>query len=694
MPHQQNRREWRPGYSGSQRKCQSHGRDSGRESYKPWLEVLEPPRSHSNPFGFAGMSNDHPLPLPSDHPLKEELAEVRHQMESRELYWAGLTQRIPEEMENLGSYDHQRWKEERKLADAKIEQLVTLIALAERGIPITRESSPSVGQAALVQPPSQLTPSDRGGNEAEAAERRNQPRPKKGVRRQRQEQYSQPQKGARAGDHRSPHRSIRQEGTMVWTEATRSEAFSKWMNELKPGFEDEDRPEVPLFISEDDRSIQFLNDDDIGSSDGILNAPSPATCGANVGGEAQQPSARVGTNMLDVWPARYEADFQEAEAERETQRYYMAFVMGIEKLGAYAAIQPQPVAEEAASHDPRLRRNPKKPLAKLLAPEIQISSKLIGLAQEVPCNEELVGIPVKYSKGTESQRSQQTHIPQSVEEIPIIQSVEVRAAEAVTNDAEAQKRDELLAALLEELSNSSWSSGPEDDWEPLRRPKAETELALEVDSAKPEAIELPEQASEEKKQPSLLSALPVPEVEPALPPIVFPFDERKMRIMAAMAFAGIQAKKRQMAASPQSSIHPNDGLVASIPASGDDLKVDEDAPRIKDVRTTQEDSGTYEISVERRRRHPRPIAADYMDIDIIKPIEVINMQDVLESRSENGESIEADIQHDDVSMESKQTEESGEKAPVPLIGRVLYVGNLSFEATEEDLQCLFDSYQV
>ncbi|MCJ1378208.1 hypothetical protein MMC17_001304 [Xylographa soralifera] len=116
---------------------------------KAWLEILPdapplPTRTHGNPFGFSNVPADHAIPLAFDHPLKEELAEVKRVRESRRSYWLQIAEELPDDMNNPGSYDHQMWKNEESLAEAKIEELAGLIALAERGITVERTGSPPV----------------------------------------------------------------------------------------------------------------------------------------------------------------------------------------------------------------------------------------------------------------------------------------------------------------------------------------------------------------------------------------------------------------------------------------------------------------------------------------------------------------------------------------------------------------------
>ncbi|MCJ1378207.1 hypothetical protein MMC17_001303 [Xylographa soralifera] len=76
--------------------------------------------------------------------------------------------------------------------------------------------------------------------------------------------------------------------------------------------------------------------------------------------------------------------------------------------------------------------------------------------------------------------------------------------------------------------------------------------------------------------------------------------------------------------------------------------------------------------------------SDWMDIDKAAPIEVMDLHDV------------PDIESDE--EETGTREDSGQrrcvKAPTPLTGRVLYVGNLSFEADEQQLEDAFCNFQV
>ena len=189
-------RQWSRTYRQSEntparRRRRWRGRPSPYENPKARLEVsssAEPViRTHGNPFGFSNVASNRPIPLSPHHPLVEELAEMRHQKEQREHYWAGMRRRLPEDMNNPGSYDYQRWLTEQRTFDTAIEDLVRWQALAECGLPVVRETPP---QSSSHQPLLEM-PKERW---------------------------------------RERHQNAQE--SVIWTDDRKSEAVGKWMDEM------------------------------------------------------------------------------------------------------------------------------------------------------------------------------------------------------------------------------------------------------------------------------------------------------------------------------------------------------------------------------------------------------------------------------------------------------------------------------
>lgn len=315
-----------PRHRGYQR-----GKAWRKGSHKPWLELMPTrplPRTHGNPFGFMNVPADRPLPLPFDHPLKEELAEVKRVRDSRRIYWAEMAVLLPQDMDNRSSYDYQRQRTEEAAAETKVEELAGLIALAERGFAVTRASSQPTAQPILQ--------SETWEREREVS-RRGQERHSQRVPHSNQTWHNS---NSEQASSRIRQRALDGRGSKMWethasksvlcTDEAKSQAVNKWMNELGMSREEDKREhDVPMFIGDNGgRSICALSDNGTGSapSDTSLTRESnnPRTRGAAKNpARGKQLSHAENVAQLDnpiVWTLEEELLFEEAEAENEAER--------------------------------------------------------------------------------------------------------------------------------------------------------------------------------------------------------------------------------------------------------------------------------------------------------------------------------------------------------------------------------------
>ncbi|KAI9724837.1 MAG: hypothetical protein M1812_000113 [Candelaria pacifica] len=93
--------------------------------------------SYAHPWGPPSLRGRFrtPHPLPADHPLMTEMAELKITRKNRQQYWAGLIPNLGDEWANPASYDRQQWEQETTLADEKLSELAGQIKMAEMGMP-------------------------------------------------------------------------------------------------------------------------------------------------------------------------------------------------------------------------------------------------------------------------------------------------------------------------------------------------------------------------------------------------------------------------------------------------------------------------------------------------------------------------------------------------------------------------------
>ena len=541
------------------------GGGGGHRKRRAWLEILPdasspPAHTHGNPFGFSNVPADRAIPLEFNHPLKEELAEVKRVRESRRIYWLQLAEELPDDMNNPGSYDYQRWKKEENAAEAKIEELAGLIALAERGITAERarsvpvvipiqdntrrkneEGASNTRRNELARSPPAIRSayeSDPRGNYRGTVSTRERNRPSQRAAPDVQDNWSrQPttwQKRKRKGETAAQRAARREKskarlqnsqpspgGSVIWTDSAKSKAVTKWMSDMGVAVGvDRTNPKIPAYFGSTGSGICPLGDDELVQTDievanhsQLSRRLSPTCCG-----------------IQDVWSPEDELHFQEAEIEREAERLELSAVLN------------------AKSH-------------------CTATTEKMALITSDQVEQPLPASVIK------TERSEPTE-------------------EAIAE----QKSKDLFAALMAELDSRSLSPSPEPQ-------------SL---GQSPSALEL--------------ARSPLPN-----PPLVLDRDQA----VAGAVWKALQARKAQKAAA-----------AAEL--------------QNKDV-------------------------SDWMDIDKVAPIEVIDLQDV------------PDIGSDEEEIEKGgDSEQAGYvvMAPAPLPGRVLYVGNLSFEADEEQLRDAFCNFQV
>ncbi|MCJ1438768.1 hypothetical protein MMC27_008158 [Xylographa pallens] len=353
-----------PRHPGAPRRSGAGGGEHRKR--KAWLEILPdapspPARTHGNPFGFSNVPADRAIPLAVDHPLKEELAEVKRVRESRRIYWLQLAEELPDDMNNPGSYDYHRWKKEENAAEAKIEELAGLIALAERGITIERAGSlpvvipvqdnarKEIEEGVSNIRKNELAPSPpairsayesnprgsyRGTVSTREKERASSQRAAPGARDNWSRQPTAWQKRKRKGETHAQRAARREQskarlqhsqppprGSVTWTDNAKSEAVNKWMSDMGAAISvDRTIPNIPLYIGSTGSGICALGDDELNRSDrGVANH--------------SQHSRRLSLTCYgrqDVWSPEDEVQFEEAETEREDERLELAAALNAE----------------------------------------------------------------------------------------------------------------------------------------------------------------------------------------------------------------------------------------------------------------------------------------------------------------------------------------------------------------------------
>ena len=720
---------------------------------KPSLEILQPPCTHGNSFGFMNVQPDRLISLADDHPLKEELAEVKRERELRKLYWAGLAQRIPEEMESAGSYDYQRWKEEEKLADAKIEELAGLIALAKRGIPVLREDPEPKVQ---VLRPTQSQPVSQG------LQRPGMKRKK--VRRRRgngrrcysdddRDQNETGERGNRVGS-KNRYRGARAPETVVWTDKAKSEAVAKWMRDMGAKFDEEEEcPQAPFFISSDGKSISSFSDDNMDSDKSAYlqqNGDGDTIHGGNFSHQIipKQPPW-VDTHSQAAWTWEEEADFEEAETLREAERLELAMRMNTMINEPSSLNHVAPIPDMVMTTDPRLYCD-EKTVHLTAPPKISQTALAINTTRQ-PTPRRTSGGLVEHTTASNTQP-----LGPSSSALHYVSYAKDHAAEertSVIDEEEARKSSELLASLLEELNRSSESPEPE----PESKKASALAPSYPASTAAPQSLPTLSRKQgidknlnkyfQEKRTESHetlpVSKVPVKTVNPILsnastvssvkspnfhpesstPPARTNVVREKQRAMAAAVLKRVQARKLELGISQQGNMAIEQQMTGPARSPSRKFTVLPSSDVSKPLETSEDSKGVKEKGTQHMQK-----TSDYMDIDEVDVVDVIDMQDAPESESEDGEAVTSimnPMEIDSLSCSGEDKEDSdseedggirvgdnvvqhgmicgthieraelvGPGAPLPLAGRVLYIGNLSFEATEEDLREVLDDYRM
>ncbi|KAL9118784.1 MAG: hypothetical protein Q9187_004663 [Circinaria calcarea] len=257
-----------------------------------------------DPFDVANASPRQPKPrsprpLPADHPLMIEMAELTVTRERRRLYWAGLANELDEEWRNPAGLDRQNWQEEERLADKKYAELAGQIMLAERSLPIIGASQVSdIGQ----HDPNLGNPFD----------------------------DKKADRGSRDG---KPYRSyVKPRETVVWSDEKKLSAVDKWMEDM--GATAPLARVESLFIGDSDSSNgamspkhveEWIDQGIVGSEIGPHHSLEPNSF--LLGGYSTKPlvpehhiESFIDNGVKRIWTSEDEAAYEEAEAERELQR--------------------------------------------------------------------------------------------------------------------------------------------------------------------------------------------------------------------------------------------------------------------------------------------------------------------------------------------------------------------------------------
>ena len=728
------------------------GRNRGYKRPKAYLEVLEPPRTHGNPFGFMNVKSDRPIPLTADHPLKEELAEVKRERELRKKYWAGLAQRIPEEMENPGSYDFQRWQEEEKMADAKVEELAGLIALAERGIPIMREESKSEvrdRQQNHSQPQSQGLEGAGGKRKRVRTKTGRNGRPPK------QDCHEQDFTAVQVhrGSHKTRYQSARASDTVACTDTVRSKAVAKWMRDMGASIEDEkELSEIQFLIGRDGKSISSSSDENMDSDNDIhaQQHDNGATIQGNGVSEEQlkRPFREIMPSQA-AWTAEEEAAFEEAETRREAERVELAMCTDTMMIEPSSQGHLATITEVAVTTDPRLRRNDKVVGKETTSTQVAALPEPSQAAQAIHTTKQ--STPREKPIYSVDPQKALCNLPSSLPSTalhyisPPGTSV-VEGNRSQEDKEKARKSSELLAALLEELNRSSESPSPPPELQPTSGsppnhlvsaatvqslPSLSCKQGTDNDMNKPfreKRTDASETPADPKRPLKIVDHIlsntytvpkvesPSPCLETSMPHAKSSVISEKQRAMAAAVLKRVQAQKlrQDVSQQPGMAMEQRPTVSAIVPSKTFTPHPSSDSSMALE---TSEQSQT----VRGNGKQNRPKASDYMDLDEVDIIDVVDMHDGSESVSSTKNPMEIDSSScsgneeegsysesdGDVRLGSNVVQqgrvhgrhiESAESimppAPPPLAGRVLYMGNLSFEATEEDLREVLDDYQV
>lgn len=146
----------------------SRGQDRDRDAYlhlkgrqaqvRPKANTTPSP-INGTPTATALASTREPIELDPNHPLIVEMAQLKAERERKRLVWAEFAENFPEDWRKPESPDRQRWNEEWKLADEKLEEVAGLIALAKSGNLPADEASGRVIEATTLANRDQYPPS-------------------------------------------------------------------------------------------------------------------------------------------------------------------------------------------------------------------------------------------------------------------------------------------------------------------------------------------------------------------------------------------------------------------------------------------------------------------------------------------------------------------------------------------------------
>ena len=416
------------------------------------------------------------------------------------------------------------------------------------------------------------------------------------------------------------------------------------------------------------------------------------------------------------------------------------------------------INEMAMPTDPRPHRNDKIVGEKITTVHVAALPKTAQIAQATDITKQ--STPRRAPKGSvelqTASRTQPVSSPSTA--VHYISHVGDNVAEekpTLNDEVAARKSSELLAALVEELNRSSESPSLESELRPTSGlahsyptstatlqsfPTLSRKQGIDKDLNKLfqdrrnvtyERLTAPKMPV--KVEDHILSnACTIPTVkspslhsETLMPHAKTSVISEKQRAMAAAVLRQAQARKLQLDVSRQADTATEQQMTvpARVPPNTFTTLA---SSEVSTALETSEDSK----AVKENNTQYKQKASDYMDIDEVDIVEVIDMQDVPESESEDGKivgSIKSPMEIDSLSCSVDEEEDSDSDvdggirlgnnvvqqeeeevcgthierdesvmptAPLPLAGRVLYIGNLSIEATEEDLREVLEDYQM
>ena len=247
----------------------------------------------------ASPEQSEPRPLPADHPLMVEMAEVQVIRERRRLHWVGLGNALGEEWEDSTTFHRQSWQEEERIADKKYAELAGQIMLAERDYPHTGASQVSdIGQH---EPKLRTAFDDKGISHRSTG---NQP----------YHNYAKPME------------------VETWTEEKKSSAVDKWMEDM--GATAPHTRVESLFIGGSDSNDRTMSPQRVEDwieqgAVGFVTGPNHSLDTDSFLSERLRAKPEAPPNLIEsrindgvrrIWTREHEVAYEEAEAEREKQR--------------------------------------------------------------------------------------------------------------------------------------------------------------------------------------------------------------------------------------------------------------------------------------------------------------------------------------------------------------------------------------